>query len=102
MRKALSGILTSLLFSASLVGSSSTVDADEYVRGDSSKQGTDIQPHERSDREVMNPKTPSNSPEKVNPPREQATGDADSYRQPSQRPYRFGSGTSSDFDRSGR
>ena len=89
MRKALSGILTSLLFSASLVGISSTVVADEYDRGDSSKQGTDIQPHDRSDRDEMNPKTPSNAPEKVNPPKEQATGDADTYQQPSQRPYRF-------------
>ena len=70
MRKALSGILTSLLFSASLVGLSSTGEADEYDRGDSSRQATDIQPHDRSDRDEMNPKTPSRAPEKVNPPKE--------------------------------
>ena len=89
MRKALSSILTSLLFSASLVGISSTVAADEYVRGDSSKQGTDIQPHDRSDRDEINRKPPSSAPEKVNPPKEQATEDSNSYRQPSQRPHRF-------------
>jgi len=98
MRKALSGILVSLFTSAALCSLSSTVNADEYVRGDSSKNATDIQPFDYSDRDMMNPKKPESSPENVNPPEKQA-GDSDSYRHPSQRPHRFGSESSSKFRR---
>jgi hypothetical protein len=98
MRKALSGILVSLFTSAALFSISSTVNADEDVRGYSSKDG-DIQPFDRSDREMMNPKKTSRPPENVNPPEKQATGDSDSYRHPSQRPHRFGSESSSKFRR---
>jgi hypothetical protein len=97
MRKAIAGILISLLFSASLFCLSSPVKADEYARGYSNKDGADIQPFDRSDRDVMNPKKTYRPPEKVNPPGEKATGDSDSYRHPSQRPHRLGAGSSSDF-----
>jgi hypothetical protein len=95
MRKAIAGILISLPFSASLFCLSSPVDADEYVRG---KAGTDIQPFDRSDRDMINPDHTSRPPENVNPPEKQA-GDSDSYRHPSQRPHRFGSESSSKFRR---
>lgn len=91
MRKALSGILTSLLFSTSLFGLSSPVNADETVQQYSNKYGADIQPFDRSDRDVINPENTYRSPENVNPPGEQATRDADSYQQPAQGSYRFGS-----------
>ena len=76
MRKALSGILVSLFTSAALFSISSTVKAEENVRGYSSKNGV-IQPFDRSDREMMNPKNTYNPPENVNPPGKQATGDSE-------------------------
>jgi hypothetical protein len=98
MRKSLSGILLqSLLFLASLFGISSTVEADGYVRGSTRQDATDIQPYDRSDREVMNPDNTYSSPENVTAPEEKATEDSDSYQRPSQRPHRFGSGNSSEF-----
>jgi hypothetical protein len=100
MRKALSGILVSLFTAAALFGLSSTVKAEENVRGYSSKDG-DIQPHAqvRSDREMINPKNTYSPPENVTPPGEKATVDSHSYRHPSQRPHRFGAGSSPDFYR---
>jgi hypothetical protein len=99
MRKAIAGILISLPFSVSLFCLSATVNADEYVRGDSSKNATDIQPFDYSDRDMINPKKASRSPENVNPPEKQATGDSDSYWHPSQSPHRFDSESSSKFRR---
>jgi hypothetical protein len=99
MRKALSGILVSLFTSAALCSLSSPVNADEYVRGDSSKNATDIQPFDYSDRDMINPKKASRSPENVNPPEKQATEDSNSYWHPSQRPHRFDSESSSKFRR---
>jgi hypothetical protein len=98
MRKALSGILVSLFTAAALFGSSSTVKAEENVRGYSSKNGI-IQPFDRSDREMMNPKNTYSPPENVTPPGEKATVDSHSYQHPSQRPHRFGAGISPDFYR---
>jgi hypothetical protein len=97
MRKFLSGILTSLLFSASLFGISSPANADEVVQPYSNPYGADIQPFVRSDRDVMNPDNTSRSPENATSPGERATDDPDSYQRPSQRPHRFGSGNSSEF-----
>ena len=98
MRKALSGILVSLFTAAALFSISSTVKAEENVRGYSSKNGV-IQPFDRSDREMMNPKHTNSPPKNVNPPGEKATVDSHSYRHPSQRPHRFGAGSSPDFYR---
>jgi hypothetical protein len=97
MRKALSGILVSLFTSAALFSLSFTVNADEYVQGYSSKDGADIQPFDRADRDMMNPANTYSPPENVNSPGEKATEDADSYRQPSQRPHRFGAEGSSEL-----
>jgi hypothetical protein len=98
MRKALSGILVSLFTSAALFSLSSPVKAEENVRGYSSKNGV-IQPFDRSDREMRNPKPTNSPPKNVNPPGEKATVDSHSYRHPSQRPYRFDAESSSKFRR---
>jgi hypothetical protein len=100
MRKAIAGILIFLLFSASLFCLSSTVNADEDARGYSNQSGADIQPFDYSDRAVMNPANTYSPPENGKQPGEQATGDADSDREPSQRPPRFGADSSSKFLRS--
>lgn len=97
MRKALSGILVSLFTSAALFSLSLPVNADEYVQGYSHKDGADIQPFDRSDREVMNPANTYSPPENVPPPGDQTTGDSDRYQQPSQRPHRFGAEGSSEL-----
>jgi hypothetical protein len=99
MRKALAGILISLSFLASLFCISSTVNADEDVRGSSNQDGADIQPFDHSDREMMNPANTYTPPENENQPGEQATGDSDRSQQPSQRRHRFGSDSSSEFHR---
>jgi hypothetical protein len=93
MRNFLSGTLPSLLFLASLGGSSSPVKAEEYDQQYSNKYGADIQPYARdySDRKVINPEDTYRAPENVNPLEEQATGDADSYQQPPRGSHRFGS-----------
>jgi hypothetical protein len=98
MRKSLSGILLqSLLFLAARFGISSPIEADEYNRGSTRIDESDIQPYDRSDREMMNPDNTYSSPENVKAPKEKATEDSDSYQRPSQKPHRFGSGTSSEF-----
>ena len=100
MRKAIAGILISLLFLASLFCLSSTVNADEDARGYANQAGADIQPFDYSDREMMNPANTYSPPENGKQPGEQATGDSDSYREPAQRPNRFGSDSASKFLRS--
>lgn len=81
MRKALSGILVSLFSSAALFGISSTVNADEYVRGYHRKDGTYVQPHYRSDSDGS-PYNNYSYPGNVNPHTgKRAMGDSDTYLQ---------------------
>jgi hypothetical protein len=81
MRKALSNILVSLFTSSALFGTSATVNADEYVRGYTRKDGTYVQPHHRSDSDG-NPYNNYSYPGNVNPHTgKRATGESDTYLQ---------------------
>ena len=100
MRKALSGLLASLFTSAALLSISSSVYADDYVRGYTRKDGTYVQPHYRSDRDG-NPYNNYSYPGNTNPyTGKQATGDPDSYLQRYNRSNGSGSGRSYDSYRS--
>jgi hypothetical protein len=81
MWKSLSGILVSLFTSSALFGISSTVNADEYVRGYTRKDGTYVQPHHRSDSDG-NRYNNYSYPGNTNPyTGKRAMGDSDTYLQ---------------------
>lgn len=100
MQKALSGFLVSLFISAALFGTSSSVYADEYVRGYTRKDGTYVQPHYRSDRDG-NPYNNYSYPGNVNPyTGKQAPDNSETHLQRYNQSNGYGSGRSYDSHRS--